>query len=93
MTGKKRRGKNRGMKIRIKTFASVRDACGFGEKELAVAGKTSVGEVVQGLERECPGLGRMAGRLLFAVNQEYSGADKVLAEGDVLAIFPPVSGG
>ena len=28
-----------------------------------------------------------------AVNQSYAQMDRVLAEGDVVAIFPPVSGG
>jgi len=44
-------------------------------------------------ERLFPSL-RITGRPVYAaVNQQYAQLDRVLAEGDVVALFPPVSGG
>ena len=44
--------------------------------------------------RSCtPGLFEGAGRLVVAVNGEYVPMDHVLADGDEVALIPPVSGG
>ena len=32
-------------------------------------------------------------RVLAAVNEEYAGHEQLLADGDEVALFPPVSGG
>jgi molybdopterin synthase catalytic subunit/sulfur carrier protein ThiS len=39
------------------------------------------------------GLGEEPKGLLYAVNREYAGPDRALAEGDEVALIPPVSGG
>ncbi|HNP87329.1 MAG TPA: MoaD/ThiS family protein, partial [Kouleothrix sp.] len=40
-----------------------------------------------------PRLAPYAGRLLYAVNQEYGTLETVLQPGDEVAFIPPVSGG
>ena len=35
----------------------------------------------------------MVENTLIAVNMEYTGADHILADGDEVAFFPPVTGG
>ena len=81
------------MKIKIKAFASVREAFGFDEKELTVSDGISVKEVVQQLKKSYRLLNEFDGSLLMAVNEEYRPDDVPLSDGDTLAIFPPVSGG
>ncbi len=81
------------MKIRIKAFASIREACGFNEKEMTVSDGIRVREVMNGLRKSHPSLRDLNGTLLFAINETYCQTDAVLADGDILAIFPPVSGG
>ncbi len=81
------------MKIKIKTFATIRELFGFNEKELIVSDGISVKEVVRDLEMSYPSLKNIEGPLLYAVNEEYCPVDMLLADGDILAIFPPVSGG
>ncbi len=83
----------RDMKIRIKPFAVVKDLCGFDDKEEVVPAGTSVEEAFASLAAGLDDLRRMRKTLLFAVNEEYCTGERVLREGDVLAIFPPVSGG
>jgi molybdopterin converting factor subunit 1 len=81
------------MKITIKTFASLRDVSGFDEKEIVVTEGITIDEIVCRLSVSFEGLAARKGALLYAVNEEYARPDTVLVEGDVLAIFPPVSGG
>lgn len=79
------------MKIRIKAFASARESFGFEEKELIVSEDIRVRSVVEQLKKN--GGNGINPSLLFAINEQYCDADATLSDGDVLAIFPPVSGG
>jgi molybdopterin synthase sulfur carrier subunit len=81
------------MKVKIKTFASLKEICGFTEKEFIVSDGITVSEIVKELCGSHAGLEKRRESLLFAVNEEYCRADTILADNDVLAIFPPVSGG
>jgi MoaE-MoaD fusion protein len=73
------------MQVTVKLFAGLRERAGWGERELEAA---SIGEVWSQL-----GLGEEPAGLLYAVNQEYADRSTALAEGDEVAIIPPVSGG
>ena len=81
------------MKIKIKVFASIKDICGFNEKELIVSDSIKVNEVVDLFIKSNHELSAKKDNLLIAVNEEYCGPDLMLQDGDILAIFPPVSGG
>lgn len=81
------------MKIKIKTFASMKEACGFSEKDLNVPPGSTTGTVLDELMTEHPNIRLSGTSILIAVNEEYAGRERVLAEGDVIALFPPVSGG
>lgn len=72
------------MKVRL--FAGLRERAGWGERELD--GVSRVGDVWSTL-----GLGPEPEGLLYAVNKEYADGEHELADGDEVAIIPPVSGG
>jgi molybdopterin synthase catalytic subunit len=72
--------------IRVRLFAGLRERAGWSERELD--GIERVGEVWHAL-----GLGDEPEGLLYAVNLEYAGKDTLLADGDEVALIPPVSGG
>ncbi|HOD14302.1 MAG TPA: MoaD/ThiS family protein [Spirochaetota bacterium] len=81
------------MKIKVKAFASVREAFGFDEKELTVSDGITVKDVIRQITRSYqPAIDREM-TLLFSINEEYCRDDAPLSDGDRLAIFPPVSGG
>jgi MoaE-MoaD fusion protein len=73
------------VKVRVRLFAGLRERAGWSEREVDAR---SVGEVWAEL-----GLGDEPAGLLYAVNQEYAERDQPLAEGDEVAVIPPVSGG
>ena len=81
------------MRIKIKVFASIRDICGFDEKELIVSDSIKVNEVIDLFIKANREFTDKKDILLVAVNEEYCRMDRTLEDGDVMAIFPPVSGG
>ncbi len=83
------------MKIRLRYFASLREALGQGET-LDVADGTTVATLRDTLiARGEPHAGALRrGRALrAAVNQQMCAEDVVLVDGAELAFFPPVTGG
>jgi MoaE-MoaD fusion protein len=74
------------MRVTVKVFAGLRERAGWAQRELE--GVARVGDIWPALD-----LGEEPGGLLYAVNREYADADRILAEGDEVALIPPVSGG
>ena len=71
--------------VRVRLFAGLRERAGWSEREVDAA---TVADVWGALE-----LGDEPGGLLYAVNKTYARRDQVLADGDEVALIPPVSGG
>jgi len=71
--------------VRIRLFAGLRERAGWAQREIDAA---TVADVWPALE-----LGDEPSGLLYAVNKEYATRDHVLADGDEVALIPPVSGG
>ena len=81
------------MKIHIKLFASVREIIGQKELILEVPDGMTASALPQQLAAQYPRLRTLVSFLKVAVNQEYADGARVLAEGDEVALLPPVSGG
>ena len=79
------------MQVRLRYFASIREALGRREETLTVADAATVETVWQALVEQQPAL--RVQRYRPAVNQEYVGADAILKDGDEVVFIPPVSGG
>jgi molybdopterin synthase catalytic subunit/molybdopterin converting factor small subunit len=74
------------MTVTVKLFAGLRERAGWSERELD--GIACVGDVWPTLD-----LGAEPSGLLYAVNKEYAPRERELADGDEVALIPPVSGG
>jgi MoaE-MoaD fusion protein len=72
--------------IHVKLFAGLRERAGWSDRD--VDGAKRVADVWPLLE-----LGDEPPGLLYAVNKEYAARDRGLADGDEVALIPPVSGG
>ena len=77
--------------VRVRLFAALREAADTSEVE--ASGKT-VGEVVDSLSaRFGERFATVAAVSSFVVNGERAGRATVIADGDEVALLPPVSGG
>lgn len=76
------------MNVAVKLFAGLRERAGTGSRELELPAGACVADVWPAL-----GLGDEPPGLLYAVNKAYAATERALAEGDEVAVIPPVSGG
>jgi MoaE-MoaD fusion protein len=74
--------------VEIRLFAGLREQAGTGRLEVELADGASLSDVWPAL-----GLGEEPPGLLYAVNRDYAERGRQLAEGDEVALIPPVSGG
>lgn len=81
------------LEITVKLFAALAEEAGTRQVTVEVAGGATVGDVLDALEEQLPFLTRWRRRLAVAINYEYSPEDAPVADGDELALIPPVSGG
>ena len=81
------------MTIRVRPFAGLREALGFSESTVTVPVGTDVAGLVTRLAADFPAARLTARRFTVAVNRTYAPPDRVLADGDEVALIPPVSGG
>lgn len=76
------------MQVTVRLFAALRERAGRGAIDLDLPDGATAADVWPGLA-----LGDEPPGLAVAVNQAYAGRDTVLADGDEVALIPPVSGG
>jgi molybdopterin synthase sulfur carrier subunit len=80
--------------VEILYFAGVRDLVGLSSERLTLpAAVVTVGDLAAHLEQVRPELSGRLASVRFAVNETFAGAQDAVAEGDVVALIPPVSGG
>jgi MoaE-MoaD fusion protein len=74
--------------VTVRLFAGLRERAGTGERSVELADGSSVDDVWAALA-----LGDRPEGLLYAVNKAYADGASRLADGDEVALIPPVSGG
>ncbi|MBL8520734.1 MAG: MoaD/ThiS family protein [Betaproteobacteria bacterium] len=82
--------------IRILYFAGLRETFGIEVEDMALPAPPTVTQLIDQLrQRGTPWSDSLAPgrRWRVAVNHEMSPLDQVLADGDEVAFFPPVTGG
>jgi molybdopterin synthase catalytic subunit len=72
-------------RVRVRLFAGLRERAGWSEREVDA-------DTVAGVWSEL-GLGAEPDGLLYAVDKSYAPRDLELADGQEVALIPPVSGG
>ena len=79
------------MKVQIKYYAAIRDIIGLSSEEIDVKEGTQLGNLVSHIKEKHAKIADLV--LLVAVNEKYSSSERILEDGDRVALFPPVSGG
>jgi MoaE-MoaD fusion protein len=76
------------MRVTVKLFAGLRERAGVAGRELDLPEGARTADVWPALA-----LGDEPAGLLYAVNRDYAPPERPLADGDEVALIPPVSGG
>jgi molybdopterin synthase catalytic subunit len=81
------------MKIRALYFAVFREQIGRDEDVVELPAGARACDAIAALAGRHAAIDRLRGRFRIAVNHEFSDEDRALADGDELALIPPVAGG
>ena len=79
------------MVVKVLVFASYADALGTSELALSLPPGATVADCLAEVQRQTGG--RVPPAPLLAVNRAYARPEQPLAEGDEVALIPPVAGG
>ncbi len=81
------------MQIRLRLFATYREIVGSRGLTWSARDGITLRELVDGIVTKYPRLADHRGSMLLAVNEDIVSAERVLTDGDEVALLPPVSGG
>ena len=79
--------------VTVRYFAGHRDITGRSSEAFQLDDGATVAQLWAVLIAQYPSIAPYAGRVLYAVNEEFSDLSQVLRDGDDVAFIPPVSGG
>jgi molybdopterin converting factor subunit 1 len=79
--------------VKLLLFGQAREFVGQSTVEMELDAPATVESAFSSLKSRDARLAKMERSLLFAVNEEYADRTHVLADGDRVAVLPPVSGG
>jgi molybdopterin synthase catalytic subunit/molybdopterin converting factor small subunit len=81
------------MRVKVLFFGMLKDIVGRVEEQVELAPGALLSTVFDHYAGQFPRLRDMAGSIVMARNQEFSGLSTAVSEGDEVAFLPPVSGG
>jgi molybdopterin synthase catalytic subunit len=81
------------VQIRVLFFGLLKDICGVAEDRIELPAGSTAGAVFDHYATAFPKLRQMASSIVLARNHDFATAKEPLAEGDEVALLPPVSGG
>ena len=82
------------MRVQLLPFGVLKDC--LSEASLDLPAETSVGDLLDLLGERLqaqPAIAQLLGRIAVSVNAEYAQLGRILQEGDLVGLLPPVSGG
>jgi molybdopterin converting factor subunit 1 len=82
------------MTLRVLYFAGLRDAVGVAEETLDLPAEVqTVGQLADHLAQRHRAYAERRGHVRIARNEAFAADDERIADGDVVALIPPVAGG
>lgn len=84
---------HRSMKIQVLYFAVFRERIGRDEEPLELPAGARVTDAIAALAARHAAIEALRGKFRVALNQDFAPDDRALADGDELALIPPVAGG
>lgn len=81
------------MRIEVRLFAQARERVGSAHARLELPDGSRVSDALTALERAYPELAELRPHLAVAIDGALARVTDALADGNELALLPPVSGG
>jgi molybdopterin synthase catalytic subunit len=81
------------VRVKVLFFGQLREILGRSEEGLELPVGSRLSDVFEHYSAQHPGIQAMAGSIVLARNHEFTPAASAVAEGDEIALLPPVSGG
>jgi MoaE-MoaD fusion protein len=81
------------MRVRVLYFGMLKDVAGASAEDCDFPEGTNLKGVFEACAARFPSLGAYAGSIVLARNQEFAEPASPVADGDEVALLPPVSGG
>lgn len=81
------------MRVNVRLFAMLREQAGWRERDIDLPDEATIDAAWGLLAQAHPAMAPMRAYVRFARNGRYAAADEKLADGDELALIPPVAGG
>jgi molybdopterin synthase catalytic subunit len=81
------------VRVRCRLFARYAEVAGVEEVELEVPAPATVSDALAALRARVPRAGHLPDRPLVARNREHALPTDPIADGDELALLPPLAGG
>ena len=81
------------MRVTVRYFSAHREMAGVADEMLEVPDDTTVGDLLARLVAIHPRLVELLSDTVVSVNRGVGAPDVALADGDDVALFPPISGG
>jgi molybdopterin synthase catalytic subunit len=79
--------------VTVRLFAGVRERAGTAAVTVRLARGSNVAGALDAAAAAVPGEWRLPSKVMLALNGEYADGGATLADGDEVAVIPPVSGG
>ena len=81
------------MRVTVKLFAQIAEGVGQREITLELPDDATVREALDTMSDAHPTIAGLRDQLAVAVNEAYARPDRMLQDGDTMALISPVSGG
>jgi len=81
------------MRVKVLFFGMLKDIVGAAEDELTVPDGEQLSGIFDHYAGRFPRIGQMSSSIVLARNHEFSDGSASVADGDEVALLPPVSGG
>ena len=81
------------IKIRAELYSRLKEIVDASVIELSLPENASVNDLFEQLKKRYPELRDFDKSVLFGIGVEFVDRDRVLNDGDTIAIMPPVQGG
>jgi molybdopterin converting factor small subunit len=81
------------IKVRAELYSGLKEIVDASVVELSLAKNATVNDLFEQLKKRYSELGDFDKSVLFGIGVEFVDRDRVLNDGDTIAIMPPVQGG